>query len=179
MLTPAHKNTPPATKAFMRYFIIIMLLLLLSFANVSAAEKQNYFITTGPEVTEENFQRFVFFFSVDSTYNDKLFVRIFDADFGGALDLGYKDSKVRYLVYGGRNIKQNLRGIEEPLPEQSPLASLELGENPFYDNRWRSIAALNPVDGRLPLPDGRVLFQLVVDGISGPGSNKFQVFISA
>ncbi|CAK8718439.1 hypothetical protein GMJAKD_07670 [Candidatus Electrothrix aarhusensis] len=174
----AHQNTSYTTEAFMRYFIIIILLLLLSCANASAAEKQNFFITTGPEVTEENFQRFVFFFSVDSTYNDKLFVRIFDADFGGALDLGYKDSKVRYLVYGGRNIKQNLRGIEEPLPEQSPLASLELGENLFYDNRWRSIAALNPVDGRL-LPDGRVLFQLVVDGISGPGSNKFQVFISA
>ncbi|MCW5201573.1 PKD domain-containing protein, partial [Desulfobulbus sp. US4] len=51
--------------------------------------------------------------------------------------------------------------------------------NPFYDSRWRSIAALNPADGRFPLPDGRVLFQLVVDGISGPGSNKFQIFISA
>ncbi|MCI5139630.1 MAG: hypothetical protein D3922_14740, partial [Candidatus Electrothrix sp. AR1] len=173
------QNTSFATKASMRYFIIIILLLLLSFGNAPAAEKQNYFITTGPEVTEENFQRFVFYFSVDSGYNDKLFIRIFDADFGGTLDLGYKDSKVRYLVYGGRNIKQNLRSIEEPLPTQPPLVALELGENPFYDNRWRSIAALNPADGRFPLSDGRVLFQLVVDGIVGPGSNKFQVFISA
>ena len=175
----ADQNTSSTTEAFMRYFIIIILLLLLSSANASAAKKQNFFITTGPEVVEENFQRFVFFFSVDSSYNDKLFVRIFDADFGGTLDLHYKDSKVRYLVYGGQNIKQDLCKSDDPLPEQPPLAALELGENPLYDSRWRSIAALNPVDGKFPLPDGRVLFQLVVDGISGPGNNKFQVFISA
>ncbi len=161
------------------FFFLILLILFAGNVNAQAAEKQNFFITTGPEVTEENFQRFVFFFSVDSGYNDKLFVRIFDADFGGTLDKEYADSKVRYLVYGGGNIRQHLRRIEEPLPEQPPLAALELGENPFYDNRWRSIAALDPADGRFPLPDRRVLFQLVVDGISGPGNNKFQVFISA
>ncbi|MCW5202055.1 hypothetical protein VU12_03850, partial [Desulfobulbus sp. US4] len=111
-------------------FLLIFLILLAGNANASAAEKQNFFITTGPEVTEENFQRFVFFFSIDSGYNDKLFVRIFDADFGGTLDLGYKESKTRYLVYGGRDIKQNLRRIEESLPQQPPLAALELGENP-------------------------------------------------
>ncbi len=160
----------------MRYPIIIILLMLLSAGN-ALAEKQNFFITTGPEVIEENFQRFVFYFSVDGSYKEKLFVRIFDADFGGTLDLHYKDSKIRYLVYGGRSIKQSLRKIEDPLPNQPPLAALELGENQFYDSRWRSIAALNPVAGRLP--DGRILFQLIVDGISGPGNNKFQLFISA
>ncbi|MCI5165472.1 MAG: PKD domain-containing protein [Candidatus Electrothrix sp. GM3_4] len=180
----ADQNTSLATKAFMRYFIIIILLMLLSVGNAHAnntnalaAEKQNFFITTGPEVIDENFQRFVFFFSVDGSCKDKLFVRIFDADFGGALDLNYKDSKVRYLMYGGRNIKQHLRKIDDPLPQAPPLASLELGENPLYDSRWRSIAALDPTDGRLP--DGRIVFQLVVDGIVGPGNNKFQVFISA
>jgi PKD repeat protein len=175
----AHQNTSytsSTTEAFMRYLIIFMLL-PLSAGNAWAAEKQNYFISTGPEVTEENFQRFVFSFTVNGSYQGKLFVRIFDADFGGTLDLDYKNSKTRYLVYGGPNIRQNLRRSEEPLPQAQPLAALELGENPFYDNRWRSIAALNPADGRLP--DGRILFQLVVDGISGPGSNKFQVFISA
>lgn len=161
----------------MRYIAALLLFLLLSAGNVMAAEKQNFLITTGPEVTEENFQRFVFYFSVDVSSADKLFVRIFDADFGGTLDLDYNNSKVRYLVYGGQAIKQNLRKIDEPLPQASPLASLELGENSFYDSRWRTIAALNPADGRLP--DGRILFQLVVDGISGPGSNKFQLFISA
>ncbi len=150
---------------------LIILLLLLAASNALAAEKQNYFISTGPEVTEENFQRFVFYFTVDGSYQDKLFVRIFDADFGGTLDLDYKNSKTRYLVYGGENIKQELRKSDEP------LASLELGENQFYDNRWRSIAALDPADGKLP--DGRILFQLIVDGIAGLGSNKFQLFISA
>lgn len=153
------------------------MLLLLSAGNALAAKKQNFFITTGPDVTEESFQRFVFSFSVDSSYAGKLFVRVFDADFGGTLDLEYKDSKVRYLVYGGANINQGLRTIDEPLPSQSPLAALELGEDKFYNSRWRTIAALNPTDGRLP--DGRILFQLVVDGISGPGNNKFQLFISA
>ena len=158
------------------FFLLPLLFLLLAAANALAAEKQNFFITTGPEVTEERFQRFVFYFSVADNSADKLFVRIFDADFGGALDMNYADSKVRYLVYGGQNIKQNLRKIEEPLPEAPPLAALELGENSFYDSRWRTIAALNPADGKLP--DGRILFQLTVDGIAGPGANKFQLFIS-
>jgi PKD repeat protein len=161
----------------MRYCIMIMLLLLFA-GNASAVEKQNYFITTGPEVTEERFQRFVFFFSVDTkkSFTDKIFVRIFDADFGGSLDMNYAGSQVRYLIYGGQSIKQNLRRIDDSLPEQPPLAALELGEDSLYDNRWRTIAALNSTEGRLS--DGRILFQLVVDGISGPGSNKFQLFIS-
>ncbi len=162
----------------MRYFFLITLLLLLVTGNALAEEKQNYFITTGTEVTEERFQRFVFFFSVDkkNSPTGKLFVRIFDADFGGSLDMHYANSQVRYLIYGGQSIKQDLRRIDDPLPEQLPLASLELSEDSLYDSRWRTIAALDPVDGRLP--DGRVLFQLVVDGIAGPGSNKFQLFIS-
>ncbi|XCN71117.1 MAG: PKD domain-containing protein [Candidatus Electrothrix aestuarii] len=168
-------SAPQVFMAFMAYCLLIMLL-LLSAGNALAAKKQNFFIITGPEVTEESFQRFVFSFSVDSSYAGKLFVRVFDADFGGTLDLEYKDSKVRYLVYGGANINQGLRTIDEPLPSQSPLAALELGEDKFYNSRWRTIAALNPTDGRLP--DGRILFQLVVEGISGPGSNKFQLFIS-
>ncbi len=157
---------------------LIILLLLLSAGHALAAEPQNFFITTGPEVTEERFQRFVFYFSVDDSAADKLFVRIFDADFGGTLDLDYNNSKARYLVYGGQNIKQNLRKIiEDALPEAPPLASLELGEDSFYDSRWRTVAAFDPADGRLP--DGKILFQVVVDGISGPGANKFQLFISA
>ncbi len=177
MLTSAHRNTPTSPKAFMRYCIMITLLLLVV-GNASAAEKQNYFITTGPEVTEERFQRFVFFFSVDkkSRATGKLFVRLFDADFGGSLDMNYAGSQVRYLIYGGQSIRQDLHRIDDPLPEQPPLVSLKLGEDSLYDNRWRTIAALDPADGRLP--DGRVLFQLVVDGIAGPGSNKFQLFIS-
>lgn len=159
----------------MRFFFMIILL-LLSAGNVWA-EKQNFFITTGPEVTEENFQRFVFYFSVNDSSAEKLFIRIFDADFGGTLDMLYAASKVRYLVYGGSNIKQNLRRREDALPKEPPLTVLELGESQFYDSRWRTIAALDPADGQLP--DGRILFQLVVDGISGPGSNKFQLFISA
>ncbi|MCI5181295.1 MAG: PKD domain-containing protein [Candidatus Electrothrix sp. AW1] len=164
----------------MRYFFLIMLLLLLITGKslaLRAAEKQNYFIITGPQVTEEHFQRFVFFFSIESNTVNKLFVRVFDADFGGALDMNYAHSRVHYLVYGGQNVMQDLRKIDDPLPKQPPLTSLELGENSFYDNRWRTIAALNPRDGRLP--NGQVLFQLVVDGKAGPGSNKFQVFISA
>lgn len=156
---------------------IIFAISILSACHALAAEKQNFFITTGPEVADERFQRFVFYFSVDSGTATKLFVRIFDADFGGELDLDYRNSKTRYLIYGGQNIKQTLRKIEDPLPEQPPLAALELGADSFYDKHWRSIAALNPADGRLA--DGRLLFQLVADGISGPGSNKFQLFISA
>lgn len=159
----------------MRY--LMMLLMLLLSADIASAEKQNFFIITGPQVIEENFQRFVFYFSMDQGAADKLFVRVFDADFGGALDMDYADSTVRYLIYGGANIKQNLRSIQDPLPRTAPLAALELRESLFYDNRWRSIAALNPADGQLA--DGRILFQLVVDGLSGPGSNKFQLFISA
>ena len=175
MLKPVHQKIQPVARAFMRYSIIFMI--LLSAAHALAAEKQNFFITTGPEVREAPFQRFVFNFSVDSSYQGDLFVRIFDADFGGTLDLDYKNSKTRYLIYGGQSVTENLRQIDEPLPSQPPLATLELGENQFYDNRWRTLATLHPVDGKLL--DGRILFQLVVDGIAGPGSNKFQLFISS
>ncbi|MCI5212485.1 MAG: hypothetical protein D3910_27705, partial [Candidatus Electrothrix sp. ATG2] len=162
---------------FLDYKFFFLLALLTLTAGAALAEKQNYFIITGPEVTEERFQRFVFFFSVDTGYPGKLFVRLFDADFGGSFDMNYADSQVRYLVYGGRNIKQDLRRIDDSLPEQPPLALLELGENALYDSRWRTIAALDLEDGRLP--DGRIFFQLVADGVSGPGSNKFQLFISS
>ncbi|MCI5146196.1 MAG: PKD domain-containing protein, partial [Candidatus Electrothrix sp. AR3] len=142
-------------------------------------EPQNFFITTGQGASEDRFNRFVVYFEVEKSYVGPLFVRIFDADCAGTLDIDPPNSKILYRVYGGQGINRGLRtpGPDASVLKNEALASLELGENNLYDNQWRSIARLHPADGRLP--DGRVVFQLVADGISGKGSNKFQVFISA
>ncbi|MCI5221188.1 MAG: PKD domain-containing protein [Candidatus Electrothrix sp. AR4] len=160
--------------------ITLTLLFLLSVCTDNAqalSKKQNFLITTGPEATENHFHRSVFYFEVDRAYTGKLFVRIFDADFSESLDVDPAASTVRYRVYGGQDFNQILRNVNDPLPIRKPLVSLELGENKSYDNQWRTIARLDPIDGQLPY--GQSVFQLVVDGMSGKGSNKFQVFISS
>ena len=139
-------------------------------------ENQNLFVTTGRDSTEDSFHKFIFYLEADSNFTGKLFVRVFDADLGGVLDISRPDSKVLYQLFATDAIDREQRNMDEPVTDSAPLASLELGKSKFYDNQWRTIATLDLVNGKLV--DGRGVFQLVVDGISGEGGNKFQLFIS-
>jgi PKD repeat protein len=141
---------------------------------------QNFFVTTGREATVstgDRFGRFVFYLEVDQSFQDRLFVRIFDADLGGRVDVFHPGSKVLYRIFGKGGINRKLRHINDPVPAVSPLLSLEVGKSSFYDNQWRTIAVLDPADGEIE--GNRHLFQVVVDGVSGWGNNMFQVFVSS
>jgi hypothetical protein len=92
------------------------------------------------------------------------------------LDVPRPGSKVLYRVFATDAIDTDQRNMDEPVADSEPLTTLELSKSKFYDNQWRTIGDLDLVNGRLA--DGRSVFQLVVDGVSGVGSNLFQVFIS-
>ncbi len=185
----------------MKFLTVILLLLTASWTghtalpgcasnawagSVSAGENagmfkdQNFFVTTGREATittGDRFGRFVFYLEVDQSFRDKIFVRIFDADLGGKIDVFHPDSKVLYRVFGRGGINWDLRHINDQVPAVKPVMSLEVGKNSYYDNQWRTIVALDPADGELR--NNRFVFQVVVDGVSGWGKNMFQVFISS
>ncbi len=151
----------------MKILITSIILLLWAGNGYALLENQNLFVTTGRDGTEssDRSQSSLFFFSVDKTLGSPLFVRVFDADIGGVLDVAYPDSMVRYQIFNSL------------ADDAAPLAALKLGRSKFYDNQWRSIAKLNHRDGELV--DDRLVYRLLVEGISDKGSNKFQIFISS
>ena len=141
---------------------------------------QNFFVTTGREATVstgDRFGRFVFYLEVDQSLQDRIFVRIFDADLGGRVDVYHPDSKVLYRIFGRGGINWDLRHINDSVPAVKPVLSLEVGKSSFYDNQWRTIAVLDPADGEIR--GNHSVFQVVVDGVSGWGKNMFQVFASS
>lgn len=121
--------------------------------------------------------RSVYFIRVPNTFTDSLFIRVFDADTAGLHDRWIPGTQARYRVFGKGGISHKAIALSDALSDQAPLADLTLGENREYDNRWRTLAVVEPKQG--DAIEDTVWFQLVVDGIKGSGTNKYQVFISA
>jgi PKD repeat protein len=141
---------------------------------------QNLFVLTGRDVTiteGDRLKRAVFFIEVPDTVTGKIHVRVFDADLAGSYDRWQKGSEVLYRVFGKDNIDWNIRSVEDELAGKTPLALVRLGENKYFDNKWRTIASVDVSEGE---PEqGKTIFQLVIDGSGGQAVNKYQIFISS
>jgi len=161
---------------------IASILCFLWFCGISSsfAATQNLYFLTGKDtaLTEgDMYHRAVFYLELPENLTETVYLRIFDADLAGAHDRWEDGSEVRYRVYGKGALDWTLRTITDPLPSAQPLADLSLAENKFYDDRWRTLIALNPADAE---SKGQArYFQLVVDGLKGSAINKYQVFASA
>ncbi len=141
---------------------------------------QNLLITSGKDAfisAGDSLHRSVFYFDVPSTYAGKIYVRVFDADIGAEYDSWQRDSEVLYRIYGKGGVNRQIRSITDDLSDEKAIIELKLGQSRYYNKQWRTIAELNTGQGE-PL-DSMAHFQLVVDGVKGQASNKYQVFISS
>lgn len=160
--------------------LTLICILSLSALGVSQIQENNFYVVSGKDSPysrgDKNFRN-VFKIEIPDSYSGKVFVRIFDADFGSNYDRSASESNVTYRVFGKGAISNKIFSIKDALPRVQPLINLTLGEDVTYDNQWRSLGELNKIDGEVS--NGFSTFQLIVDGTQGNGNNLYQLFISS
>jgi len=123
----------------------------------------------------------VIFFEVPSSYADTLYIRIFDANTGGAVDeqVGGWDTTIRYRLFGGIGAYTNARSAH---PDAAQINSGELltqalvGDDPAYEGNLYLVFSALAGEGE---PVGSSLvFKLVVEGVSGDDGNLYNVALS-
>jgi hypothetical protein len=126
------------------------------------------------------------FFAVPRRGIDKLFIRVFDPDCGGAYDrpAGLWETNTIFEVYGGEGC------ISEPDARQSwPSGNYKSGNilskalfacESEVDGTWVSFGPFTPAMGEklTEYPD-YVFFKLVVEGRTGNDGNLYNLFISS
>ncbi|MCP4406149.1 MAG: PKD domain-containing protein [bacterium] len=163
-----------------RIFMSLLCLVLLCGNAHSYIADQNLLVISGKDtrITEgDTHNRSIFYIEAPQSLSAKLYIRIFDADLAGRHDRWEEGSEQHYHLYGKGDIDWNLRTISDPVASQNTLAELRLGENRYYDDQWRTIAAPDISEGEPR--NNKVYFQLIVDGARGKAINKYQVFVSA
>ena len=162
----------------MKILKILLVCLIPLLVNAQIID-QNFLITSGIDAgldKGDSLYRMIINVDIPSAYPGKVYFRVFDADLGDTYDNPGQNSQTRYLVFGQNGISPNIFSIDDSLNVAAALVNLTLGSDQYYDNRWRTIGSFAMNQGQ---PKGdRTLFQVVVDGISGSGRNRYQVFAS-
>lgn len=160
--------------------IKILLLCLIPLLMNAQIIDQNFIITAGIEAgldKGDSLCRTVINVEIPTAYPGKIHFRVFDADLGDTYDNPGRDSRTRYLVFGEQGIFESIFSIKDSVDVNKALVNLILGQDTYYDNRWRTIGSFQTSRGYIR--EDRSCFQIVVDGISGTGRNRYQIFVSA
>lgn len=143
-------------------------------------------VNYGPEQSiregDDDFYQ-IFFFRVEEKFTDSLYVRIFDMDCGGDVDLNFGswNTTLRYELYGGKGAfsAQSLKNAKPDKADITAGVSLAMkiiGEVKELNNSWHNFAHIHPADGE-KIGDS-YYFKLVVQGVSGNDANVFDVRLS-
>lgn len=163
-----------------------LFLVILFFTANLFSQRQLPFVTYGNQAAigegDDDFRQ-IFFFKIPSDEKKNLFLKIFDAECGGANDNSYGayDTKIRYSFYGGTGVftSETIRSsnpTDEDVRRGNLIAQVEIGDEPQYDNDWYILSKFNIDAGESS--EGYSYFKLIVEGISGNDANVFELFLS-
>lgn len=165
---------------------VLLTVVLMGTAAPAWAQHEGMLITYGSDAQtregDDDFRQVVFF-SVPATYSGQFFLRVFDADIGGAVDqiYGEHNTTTRFRLFGGRGAfshtgAQGPYPVEEQLVKGTIIHDETIGIDPFRDNKWYTFATLAAIQG--DRVEDRAYFKLVVEGVSGDDGNAFNVAVS-
>jgi len=173
--------------ASLSLFITIISIFSISFS-IQAFGKENAFLITygkdaGTEEGDDDFMQ-VIFFRIPDTFTQKLYIRIFDADCGGANDACYHgkwNTKTRFQLFGGEKAYSTYdltqgTPVKENIFSGTLLNEKTYGIDPFTDNQWYNFKEISPEEGELI--NKYRYFKLIVSGIEGDDGNIFMVTAS-
>lgn len=142
----------------------------------------NYGIWAAPRQGDNDHAQ-VIYLSVPATTAEKLYVRIFDPDTGGAYDLvqGRSNTRMRYAVFGGADAFVPPTAATEKITEPERSAGELLGEATYgadrkTDGKWVTIAEVDPAQG--DHAGDRIIYRLLVEGTNGDDGNVYDVTLS-
>jgi len=158
----------------------ILLVLGLTGTLLAQSPNQNLLMTAGRLGgfdKGDSLYRAVFIIGIPQNYPQKVFLRVFDADLGGKFDTFAPVGQTRYRLFGQGGLLGPVFSQNDSLPGSKPLMDITLGDDRYYDNRWRTLASLSKEQGELR--GGQYQFRLIVDGQEDAGLNIYQVVVSA
>jgi hypothetical protein len=174
---------------YLFYFLLAVLLMKNAYGQPVPAGDENipYLMTFGPKAGtswgDDDFSQ-TFFFLIPKSYNQPVFIRVFDPDTGGAIDEldGVFDTKMTYSVYGGKDCYSD-KDAQETQPKGNYksgnlLASKTFGDQPNYDNNWYVFGPFNPTEGEFVQKFDGYVFKIIVDGVAGDDGNLYRYFLS-
>lgn len=146
-----------------------------------------YLMTFGPKAStswgDDDFSQ-TFFFLVPKSFNQPIYIRVYDPEVGGAIDEldGIFDSKMTYSIYGGKECYSHKDATEtQPIGNYKSgnmLASKTFGEQPAYEQKWYTFGPFNPSEGEFyPKFDGYI-FKVICDGVAGDDGNLYRYFLT-
>ena len=125
-----------------------------------------------------------FFFLVPEKQREAVYIRIWDADCGGANDdlKGAADTKTPFTLYGGPGTfsgpqARNPRPTTA-LPTGRAMQARTLGVDANYDGKWLIFGPLNPLEGELAAEFKGRVFKMVATGQGGNDGNVYRYFFS-
>lgn len=147
-----------------------------------------YLVTFGSDAPaswgDDDFTQILFFFVPDS-YNERVYIRVFDPDVGGEVDeiKGTWNTSTRISIYGGPGAHSNKDSKKvDPVGDFKSgnlLDSRTFKNEPRFDNAWYTFGPFNPIDGeRDPEMPGGQVFKVVIEGTSGDDGNLYQFYLS-
>lgn len=126
----------------------------------------------------------IVFFSIPESFQDPVFIRVFDPDVGGELDEQNDewDTRTNFSVYGGEGACSNedARRIlrDGNYRSGTMLASRTFGSESRWDGQWFTFGPFSPSEGELLPEYGGNIFKLVVEGLEGDDGNLYRLFLS-
>ncbi|MBN1154304.1 PKD domain-containing protein [candidate division KSB1 bacterium] len=163
-----------------------MIIAFLFIASLLMARDNILLVNYGPKQSiregDDDFQQIIYF-QIDDTYSDSLYIRIFDIDCGGDVDLSFGgyNTRTRFDLFGGDSAF-TAPTLKNPKPDEADinagrsLASHVIGENSELNNSWYNFAHISARDGE-KFGDS-FYFKLVVQGVSGDDANAYDVRLS-
>ncbi len=126
-----------------------------------------------------------FFFFVPLNQKLPIYIRVYDPDIYGDFDEfnGEADTKVKFLVFGGKEAYSNLdaRALSPKGNYQSGslLASKMFGNEKEYNLKWYTFGPFSPSEGELSNELGGYVFKVIAEGMNGNDGNNYKYFLSS
>lgn len=125
-----------------------------------------------------------YFVAVPLEYKQPFYIRIFDANCGGAHDQinGVYNTKTKFTIYGGNGAYSNedARSINPTGNYNSGvlLHSKIFDAAPEFDNNWFTFGPINPSEGEFDKELNAHVFKIITEGITGDDGNMYNYYIS-
>lgn len=173
---------------------IIVLLSFFAFVAMNAqqapATEQGfpYLVTFGNKADkswgDDDFVQ-TFFFAVPQSFNQPVYIRVYDPDAGGTIDenRGGFNTKTRFTVYGGPGAHSNPDARKQDpvgnFRSGVQLATKTFGNDANYDGKWYTFGPFSPIEGELQPEFGGYLFKIIIEGLEGDDGNLYKMFLSS
>ena len=152
-----------------------------------AAEQEPLFVNygTGASIRQgDSDHHQAIYLSVPAGTTGPLYVRVLDPDtfnFHDQMDIRTATTRTRFTVFGGDGAFIPEPTGPEALTEAELTAGTKLAEETYgrdrrTDNQWVTLAEIDPAQGQRV--GDRIIFRLVVDALSGPNGNVYDIALS-